>query len=198
MLTEDNWVLQTIKGFQIPFVGQPVQERKPRVPSFPSEQLVQMQEEISSLLEKRGSNNSGQSLASDRVLLSSVSGPHEEWGNEASNQPQNPQPVGRHPSFQNGGPTHPKRPAKAGRLAGKGRPERCLPYSAHPSRPSMLPPVQHRRSELPVHLLPFGLACAPWAFTKVMKAIVTLLRSWGTKIIIYIDDILIMEESAVL
>ena len=30
-----------------------------------------------------------------------------------------------------------------------------------------------------------------------MKAVVTLLRSWGTRIIIYIDDILIMSESAV-
>ena len=34
--------LQTVKGFQIPFVGQPVQERKQTVPSFPSEQLAQM------------------------------------------------------------------------------------------------------------------------------------------------------------
>ena len=49
---KDYWVLQTVKGFQIPYVGQPVQERKPGVPSFPSEQLVQMQEEVSSLLEK--------------------------------------------------------------------------------------------------------------------------------------------------
>ena len=30
---------------------------------------------------------------------------------------------------------------------------------------------------------------------KVMKAVVTLLRLWGVRIIIYIDDILIMSES---
>ena len=52
VLTKDSWVLQTVKGFQIPFVGQPVQERKPRVPSFPSEQSAQMLEEVSSLVEK--------------------------------------------------------------------------------------------------------------------------------------------------
>jgi len=47
--------------------------------------------------------------------------------------------------------------------------------------------------------LPFGLACARWDFTKVMKAVVTLLRwSWGTRIIIYINDILIMSESTAL
>jgi len=44
--------------------------------------------------------------------------------------------------------------------------------------------------------LPFGLVCAPWVFTKIMKAVVTSLRSWGTRMIIYIDDILIMSESA--
>ena len=42
VLTEDNWVLQTIKGFHIPCIGQPVQEGKPQVPSFPSKQLVQI------------------------------------------------------------------------------------------------------------------------------------------------------------
>jgi len=33
---KDSWTLQIVRGFQIPFVGQPVQERKPRVPSFPA------------------------------------------------------------------------------------------------------------------------------------------------------------------
>ena len=121
---------------------------------------------------ERGSNGSGQSLTSDRVYSVLFLVPKKNGGNEASNQPQGPQPVGRHPSLQNGGPAHPKRPAMAGRLASKDRLERCLPYSAHPSRAPMLPPVQSRRSKLPVHLPPpFRLACAPWAFTKVMKAI---------------------------
>jgi len=46
--------------------------------------------------------------------------------------------------------------------------------------------------------LPFGLACALWAFTKIMKAVVTLLRSWGIKVVIYIDNILIIPGSALL
>ena len=43
--------------------------------------------------------------------------------------------------------------------------------------------------------LPFGLSCAPWTFTKVMKPLMTLLRGWGNRIIIYIDDMLLMAES---
>ena len=41
----------------------------------------------------------------------------------------------------------------------------------------------------------FGLTCSLWAFTKIMKAVVALLRSWGTRMVIYIDDII--SESAV-
>ena len=43
--------------------------------------------------------------------------------------------------------------------------------------------------------LPFGLSCAPWVFTKVMKPISICLRSMGVGMIVYIDDILVMGES---
>ena len=43
--------------------------------------------------------------------------------------------------------------------------------------------------------LPFGLSCAPWTFTKLMKPLMILLRSWGIRIIIYIDDMLILADS---
>ena len=43
--------------------------------------------------------------------------------------------------------------------------------------------------------LPFSLSCASWTFTKVMKLLMTLLRSWGIRTIIYIDDMLILAET---
>ena len=43
--------------------------------------------------------------------------------------------------------------------------------------------------------LPLGLSCAPWMFTKVMKPLMTLLRSWGIRIIVYIDDMLVMART---
>lgn len=42
--------------------------------------------------------------------------------------------------------------------------------------------------------LPFGLSSAPWCFTEVMKAITTVLRERGIRLIIYLDDILIMSQ----
>jgi hypothetical protein len=43
--------------------------------------------------------------------------------------------------------------------------------------------------------LPFGLSCAPWVFTKILKPVAAQLRELGVKLIVYTDDILIMAES---
>lgn len=43
--------------------------------------------------------------------------------------------------------------------------------------------------------LPFGLASAPRIFTKLMKPVVSLLRRSGVRLIIYLDDILFMNQS---
>ena len=44
--------------------------------------------------------------------------------------------------------------------------------------------------------LPFGLSCAPHTFTKVMKPVMILLRLWGARIIVYINDMLILAETS--
>ena len=43
--------------------------------------------------------------------------------------------------------------------------------------------------------LPFGLACAPWVFTKILKPLAAQLRQLGMWLIVYIDDILILAGS---
>ena len=43
--------------------------------------------------------------------------------------------------------------------------------------------------------LPFGLSCAPWAFTKVLRPVAAFLWTLGVRVIVYIDDMLIMGES---
>ena len=46
--------------------------------------------------------------------------------------------------------------------------------------------------------LPFGLACAPWVFTKTLKPVAAQLRQLGVQLMVYIDDILILAESTIL
>lgn len=43
--------------------------------------------------------------------------------------------------------------------------------------------------------LPFGLNTAPFTFTKLMKPIVSLLRSAGFKSVVYLDDLLLFGDS---
>ncbi len=43
--------------------------------------------------------------------------------------------------------------------------------------------------------LAFGLACAPRTFTKVLKPVVTHLRRKGLRLIIYLDDLLLMNQN---
>ena len=43
--------------------------------------------------------------------------------------------------------------------------------------------------------LPFGLSSAPWVFTKTLKPVAALLREMGVRMIVYIDDILILAET---
>ena len=43
--------------------------------------------------------------------------------------------------------------------------------------------------------LPFGVASAPRIFTKLMKPVVALLRRSGIRLIIYLDDILFMNQT---
>ena len=43
--------------------------------------------------------------------------------------------------------------------------------------------------------LPFGLSCTPWASTKVLKLVAALLRGLGVRLIVYIDDMLMIGKS---
>ena len=42
--------------------------------------------------------------------------------------------------------------------------------------------------------LPLGLSCAPWVFTKTLKPVMSLLRELGIRLVVYIDDILVMAD----
>ena len=43
--------------------------------------------------------------------------------------------------------------------------------------------------------LPFGLSSAPRTFTKLLKPVISLLQSRGIRIVIYLDDMLILDQS---
>jgi hypothetical protein len=45
---------------------------------------------------------------------------------------------------------------------------------------------------------PFGLASAPWTFTKFLKPVMAILRKIGMKVIVYLDDMLLMHQDPII
>ena len=45
--------------------------------------------------------------------------------------------------------------------------------------------------------LAFGVSSAPWIFTKMLKPVITCLRRQGVRLIIYLDDILLLNSCKV-
>ena len=43
--------------------------------------------------------------------------------------------------------------------------------------------------------LPFGLSTAPKVFTRIAKAVASILRKWSVQIFVYLDDWLIVGRS---
>ena len=195
VLTTDQWVVETVKRFQIPFSSQPVQDHWPNPTMYSAEQSLLIQEEVSTLIEKG-----------------------------AVTQVHNPQPQGNFYSTlflvpKKGGQMRPVINLKKlnewvipqhFKMEGMGTLRELLrmndwmvkvdlkdAYFTIPIHPNHQPYLRFMvgQKHYQFTCLPFGLSCAPWAFTKVMKPVAIFLRSMGVRMIVYIDDILLMGDS---
>ena len=105
------------------------------------------------------------------------------------------QPAHHHPPLQDGGGTSDKRPVEGERLDGKAGSQRRLSLSPNGVPPSEISQIQVEPADTEFSSLPLGLSSAPYAFTKLLKPMLALLRSLGTRCILYLDDMLIMAQS---
>lgn len=94
-------------------------------------------------------------------------------------------------AFQDGGSPLAPRPPATTRLDGKDRLEGCIPSSTNPPRLSTPPDLSMGGDNLQVS---FGLSTAPRVFTKLLKPVVGFLRQNGCRLIIYLDDLLMMHQ----
>ena len=69
VITQDQWVLETVEGFAIPFTSPPYQPYPPRVLDHSSEEEKLLQDKITSLLAKQAIENT---MPSGRGFLSTV------------------------------------------------------------------------------------------------------------------------------
>ena len=98
-------------------------------------------------------------------------------------------------SLQDGGNPYAERPLATGGLHGENRPEGSLLCSPISGEDRKYLRFRWVKKTFQFNYLPFGLSCAPWVFTKIT---VSVLRELGIRLIIYIDDILVMAKSETL
>ena len=95
------------------------------------------------------------------IPLYSLPSTQEGRGPMSGNQPETPQLLRADPPFQNGGNARPEEPPTGGRLACKGRPERCLLFCPDTLGAQEISELHSRQHLLPVQLPPIWSGVSP-------------------------------------
>jgi len=193
VVTKDQWVWEMVRGFPIPLTGQPHQGVRP-TPHFSAEQQSLLQGEVQALLDKGAI----------------VPVPQQEEGGFYSSLFLIPKKDGKMRPVINLKRLNSWVLTQHFKMEGMHTLQDLLhqdawlakldlkdAYFTVPVRPEH---QQYLRFSVlgdnyQFTCLPFGLSCAPWAFTKLLKPVMALLRHRGIKIIIYIDDMLLIADS---
>ena len=193
VITQDEWVLQTVTGYRIEFLRKPWQNHKPPQITLTEREEECMLSEISNMLDKQAiseTENSSQGFYSQMFLVPKKDGRQRPVINlKRLNQSVKTE------HFKMEGIHMLKDLLKAGDWMAK-----IDLKDAY----FMIPIAQEDRDFLrfqwqdktyQFNCLPFGLSSAPWVFTKTTRPVVAALRELGLRLIIHIDDILVMAET---
>ena len=193
ILTKDQWVLNTVQGYQLELQVEPTQRVIPNPPQYSVEQGKLIEEEVSALLEKGAVSKVSQpneGFYSNLFLVPKKDGGQRPVINlKALNQFLQPQ------HFKMEGIHTLRDIIKPGDwLAKVDLKDAFFTIPIHqPHRKHLR--FSFRGEAYQFNCLPFGLTSAPWVFTKTLKPVVALLRELGVRMVVYIDDILILAET---
>ena len=198
-ITSDQWVLNCVQGYEIEWVARPSQICTPRELVFPKAEADCLSAEIESLLQKEA--------------ISPICPPFDETTSEHGFVSQlfavpkkdgGIRPVVNLKALNSHVQQVPFKMEGIHLLKDILRPGDWMTKVDLKDAYFSIPVSSHDRKFLrfrwqgkmyQFNCLPFGLSSAPWIFTKATKPVVTILRTLGMRIIIYIDDILVMAPS---
>ena len=195
-LCSDRWVLSAIQGYQIDWTSHPRQAHEPACHHFSKDETESLESEIQTMLGKGAISlvaNHRDGFLSTIFLVPKKDGGHRPIINlKRVNQ------FIPHHHFKMEGIHMLKDLLKQGDFMAKIDVKDAyfaVPIS-EPDRKYLR--FRWRNIIYQFNCLPFGLSCAPWVFTKITKAATAVLREMGIRLIVYIDDMLVMAESETL
>lgn len=193
IITKDPLILTQVRGVQLDLITPPVQRKPPNwPPSSPSEQVL-MDTEIQKLLDKgaiiQTSPTNGQFL-SHLFLRKKKDGSYRPIINLKG--------LNKFIKYQ-----HFKMENIPMLSQLTQRADWCVKIDLKDAYFCIAIAPQHRKllrfqwknKTFQFQTLPFGLGSAPRTFTKMMKPIVSLLRRIGVRMLIYLDDLIILNQS---
>ena len=190
IITQDWWVLNTVRGYLMDFVSEPHQQSPLNPPHCSSEQTCLIQEELTKLLKKQAirqlEHPAEAGFLSNIFLVPKKDGGQRPVINlKALNRL-------KHRAFQDGGYPHGKGPVETRGLACQGGFEGRLLCNPHTPNPLEVSQISSPQENVSLRVPTIRSVISPWVFTKTVKPV---LREMGMRLVAYNDDILILAES---
>ena len=193
-ITRDQWILTTVKGYRIEFHTTPYQAYEPHPPRFNQEQQLLVEREVNKLQDK-GAVTLMKVLPQERFISTLFLVPKKDGGQRPVINLKCLNAFVVSPHFKMEGIQTFKSLVKQGDwLVKVDLKDAYFSIPIHQDHRKYLC-FQLGERTFQFTCLPFGLTSAPWVFTKTLKPIAALGRELGFRLVIYIDDILLMAES---
>ena len=166
VLTQDNWVLQTVQGYLIDFTHSPHQSCQPPPIILSQDKHALVTQEVQELLAKEAVV---ETISSPTSFISQIFLVEKKGGAAASGKPKGFKSI--HPSgtFQNGGSTPLTRPITTRGLDGENGLKGCLPPNPNPLKPSTPSPVCLGGETLQVSVPPIWSVISTTGFHKTLE-----------------------------
>ena len=194
ILTKDRWILETVRGYQINFLSEPTQCWRPHPPQFNLSQTRLIQQEVEEL-QKKGAVIELSPSPKGGFFSTLFLVPKKDGGQRPVVNLKALNNFVQTPHFKMEGIHTLKNLLRAGDWLTKVDLKDA--YFAIPIHPEHRKYLRFSMADKLYQFtcLPFGLAWAPWVFTKTLRPVAAIVRELGMRVIVYIDDILLMAES---
>ena len=197
IITKDQWVLNTVQGYTIDLVCPPHQPCPPIELKFPQAETEELTLEVQKMIAKQAVSQIPREQANKGFISQLFSVPKKDGGMRPIINLKGLNTFVETVHFKMEGIHMLKDTLKSGDWMTKVDLKDAyfmIPMASHHRR---LLRFQWQGQTYQFNCLPFGLSSAPWVFTKTTRPVVATLRSLGLRLIIYIDDILIMAPSPI-